>query len=178
MTSTASEFDTKFKELLSDDCYKDYELQLDKLAQKLELSIFAAKFTNPKISGAIYRDSQTNKFNICVNERYSIVRQRFIAAYEIAHYFYATYWDSDFKKILINEGIEDHVVMDMKKVGVVERARRERAKNLATEMLMPKEKVMQFIKDGISIEKIAELFFVSQQAVAIRINNLGIDILV
>lgn len=43
-----SKVQTKLDEILTNDCYKGYELQLDKICKKLDLSTFSAEFTDPK----------------------------------------------------------------------------------------------------------------------------------
>lgn len=166
----------KLNELLTTDCYQGYELQLDKLAKKLSLSIFDATFSDPNLSGAIYKDEITGNFNIYANAQHPITRKRFTIAHEIGHYISAI-CDSHSKDELFknSEGLEDYSV-SYRHDGIKSEAETE-ANQIAAEMLMPQEWVRQFVRDGMSVEKMAEIFFVSEHAVAIRINSLGIDIL-
>ncbi len=164
----------KLEELLMEDCYKDYELQLDNLAKKLSLSIFDATFTDPKLSGVIYKDKDTGKFSIYVNETHPITRKRFTVAHEIGHYISAI-CESYSKEQLFKEGFEDYAVL-YRKEGGNSLAEKE-ANQIAADMLMPAKWVQRFLEDGISIEKMAKIFFVSREAMAIRVDNLGITIL-
>ncbi len=166
----------KLSELLTVDCYQGYELQLSRLAQKLSLSIFDATFFDPNLSGAIYKDEETGNFNIYANSAHPITRKRFTIAHEIGHYISAI-CDSYSKDQLFKntEGFEDYAVSY--RLGGIKSEAETEANQIAAEMLMPKELVKQFVDDGVDIEKMAEMFFVSQHAVCIRIESLGIDIL-
>jgi Zn-dependent peptidase ImmA (M78 family) len=166
----------KLNELLTADCYQGYELQLDKLAKKLSLSIFDATFFDPNLSGAIYRDEKTGNFNIYANSQHPITRKRFTIAHEIGHYISAICGSYSKDQLFNNsEGFEDYAV-SYRHDGIKSEAETE-ANQIAAEMLMPQEHVKKFVEDGMSVEKMAEIFFVSQQAIAIRINSLGIYIL-
>lgn len=167
----------KLEELLTVDCYKDYTLQLEELAKKLDLSTFEATFTDPKLSGAIYRDEKTSNFNVYVNREHPITRRRFTMAHEIGHYISAICGSYSAEQLFnTEEGFEDLAVLYRQDGRPNDKAEIE-ANQIAADMLMPEKWVKQFINDGVTIEKMAEMFFVSAQAMAIRIDNLGIIIL-
>jgi Zn-dependent peptidase ImmA (M78 family) len=166
----------KLSELLTSDCYQGYQLQLDRLAKKLSLSIFDATFADPDLSGAIYRDEQTGNFNIYANERHPITRKRFTIAHEVGHYISAICGSHSKDQLLKSgEGLEDYAV-SYRYDGIKSEVEIE-ANQIAAEMLMPQEWVKKLVREGMSIEQMAQMFFVSEQAISIRVNSFGIDIL-
>jgi Zn-dependent peptidase ImmA (M78 family) len=166
----------KLKELLTADCYQDYRLQLDKLVQKLSLSIFDATFFDPNLSGAIYRDETTGNFNIYANSQHPITRKRFTIAHEIGHYISAVCGSYSKDHLFKNsEGLQDYAV-SYRHDSIKPEIETE-ADQIAAEMLMPTVNIEEFIEKKMSIEEMAEMFFVSQYAISIRLKNLGVNIL-
>ena len=163
----------RISSLVCGDNYKGYELQLDDICQKLELSLFAATFTEPNLSGAIYKDKDTNKFKIYVNKNHPITRNRFTIAHEIGHYISAL-CGSHSEKQLFNDsqGFEDYSI-SYRKNGILSDAETE-ANEIAARILMPEHFVNDFVELGLNIEEMAERFFVSQSAMSIRLYNLGV----
>lgn len=171
-----SKVQTKLDEILTNDCYKGYELQLDKICKKLDLSTFSAAFTDPKLSGAIYQDKETNSFKIFVNENHAMTRIRFTIAHEIGHYISALCGSfSEEQLFRSGNGFEDYGI-SFRKEGVLSLAETE-ANTIAAEMLMPANMIKMFADQGLSVEQIADKFFVSQHAVSIRLDRLGLFLL-
>jgi Zn-dependent peptidase ImmA (M78 family) len=162
--------------ILKDVELKGYELQLDDLCKTLGLSIFGTIFTEDNISGAIYREKNTDKFKIYVNRNHSLTRRRFTIAHEIGHYISALCGSHSENQLFnTNQGFADHSISFLED-GVFSEAETE-ANEIAAQILMPKNYIDDFINSGFSIEDMAELFFVSQAAMSIRLYNLGIRFL-
>ena len=155
--------------------YKGYELKIDKLLETLNLKLYGASFRDPSLSGCIFKDSDTKQFNVYVNSSHSMTRKRFTAAHEIGHYISAI-CDSFSKEQLLNgEGFEDQSV-SYRKEGISDSTEIE-ANEIAARLLMPKKSVDKLLKQGLSIEEMAERFYVSQQPMSIRLDRLGIVVL-
>lgn len=166
-----SKVQEKLNTVVTKDCYKGYELQLDIICQKLGLSLFSATFTDPNLSGAIYKDN--DQFKIYVNKNHPMTRKRFTIAHEIGHYISAL-CDSYSKKQLFsdNQGFEDYNI-SYRKNGLFSEAETE-ANEIAAQILMPEIDVKHFAEQKLSIEEMSERFFVSQAAMSIRLYSLGV----
>lgn len=162
----------KIAKFISDNCkgmYKENRLQLEELCKKLNLKCLSAEY--PKdISGAIIKDDNSDTCTIYVNKDHAKTRQRFTIAHEIGHYI--SYLNESFSKEEFekNKGFEDNFVY-YRKDGSASPAEME-ANLIAAELLMPEDRVNTLIKDNFTIEEMADIFFVSQAAMTIRIQKL------
>jgi Zn-dependent peptidase ImmA (M78 family) len=100
-------------------------------------------------------------------------RKRFTIAHEIGHYISAL-CDSYSKKQLFsdNQGFEDYSI-SYRKNGLFSEAETE-ANEIAAQVLMPETYVRHFTEQKLSIEEMAERFFVSPAAMSIRLYSLGV----
>lgn len=156
----------RVKEITSG-CYKDYQLLLEKVCKNLGLKHFDGKYED-NISGAIIKEG--DEYNIYVNRNHPITRKRFTIAHEIGHYI--SFLEGSYSKAELEEngGFEDYAI-SYRKDGKTSEAEQE-ANLIAAEMLMPQEKVQELIYQGISPERMAELFFVSPSAMTLRLVKL------
>lgn len=155
--------------------YKGYELQIDKLLETLNLKLYGASFRDSSLSGCIFKDSDTEQFNIYVNSSHSITRKRFTAAHEIGHYISAICNSFSKEQLLNGEGFEDQSI-SYRKEGISDSTETE-ANEIAARLLMPKSSVNKLLKQGLGVEEMAKRFYVSQQAMSIRLDRLGIVVL-
>lgn len=160
---------------LTVDIYEGYELQLEKLCKKLALQCFSADFDD-NISGSIIRDEGLDTYSIYVNRKHPRNRRRFTVAHEIGHYI--SYLKGSYsKKELEQEGGFEDVAVSYRKDGRFSDAETE-ANLIAAELLMPKDKVDELIKQGLTPEEMAELFYVSPSAMTIRLKDLYKDFMI
>lgn len=122
------------------------------------------------ISGEIER-IDNDFFKINVNKKDHINRKRFTLAHEIAHYIY--------HRELIGEGLDDNKAYRSTDKGryhncKVKEHHEIQANSFAASLLMPKDAVIQHKNK--SIHDLADLFQVSQAAMRVRLNVLGIPV--
>ena len=160
-------------DLIIDKHYKGYELQIDKLLQTLDLRLYAASFKDSALSGCIFKDN--DRFNIYVNSSHSMTRKRFTAIHEVGHYISAMCESFSKNQLLKGDGFEDYAI-SYRKDGDSSKAERE-ANEIAAKLLMPEHSVKTLLNQGLSIEEMSEKFYVSQQAMSIRLDRLGVHIL-
>ena len=155
--------------LLTQDLYKGYQLQLEKLCKELELQYFEADFED-NISGSIIKNKENDGYSIYVNRKHPRNRQRFTFAHEIGHYI-SYLNDSDSKNELENRGGFQDQAISYRKEDKPSPAETE-ANLIAAEMLMPKKFVDELLKKGLTPEEMADKFFVSPSAMTIRLKDL------
>lgn len=129
------------------------------------------------ISGLIYRDGTT--VTIGVNKKDSPRRKRFTIAHELGHYFLHSESPLFIDKVFAVR-LRDHVSSEAVSIEEIE------ANAFAAELLMPTSVILDDIKnstnifdyekDGLSklIKELANKYEVSDQAMNIRLINLGI----
>ena len=130
------------------------------LAHSLGLRIFKVEGWENKLSGMIKKDAEDggdSGYAIYVNGDHSETRRRFTIAHEIAHFV--------LHKSLIGDGIIDDALYRSGFSNYIETE----AKDLATDILMPPHLVRKATRKESSIEKLAEIFNVSREAMAIRL---------
>jgi len=155
--------------------YKGYELQLDELCKKLNLTSYVADFENG-ISGALIKDKDADTYSIYADRRHARSRRRFTFAHEIGHYI--SYLKNSYSKEELerNGGFEDRAV-SYRKEGVSSDAETE-ANLIAANLLMPQSMVDILLKKGLTPEEMAEKFYVSPSAMTIRLQSLYPDLMV
>lgn len=134
-------------------------VDISSIAKKLGLNVYSASFENNDISG--YIKYENGEKNIYVNNSQSVLRQRFTIAHEIAHF------------ILHQDLLTKKGGTPMFRGGNFNPAERQ-ANRLAAALLMPKSKVTQMYQSHKSINDMAQLFWVSYDAMANRISSLGL----
>lgn len=160
---------------LTEGLYKGYELQIEEVCKKLNLQYFVADFED-NISGAIIKDDRKDTYSVYVDRKHPRNRQRFTFAHEIGHYISYlndSYSTEELKK---EGGFEDRAI-SYRQDSIKSNAETE-ASLIAAELLMPRKKVDELIKQGLTPEGMAELFFVSPSAMTIRLKDLYKNLMV
>lgn len=135
------------------------------MAKDLGLSVNMKSRLGPNISGKITKKNGENgdSFLIEVNEAHSENRRRFTLAHEISHYL--------LHRHLMGNGLVDN---QMYRSGLSDRVESE-ANRLAAELLMPASLVRAAWRGGNrSISKLAQAFEASDDAMRIRVEQLGL----
>lgn len=158
---------------LTKDAYKGYELQLDKICKKLSIKHFTASFEE-NVSGYIKKVDE--EYEIYINRKHPLNRMRFTLAHEIGHYISIlnnSYSIEEFEK----EGALADYAISYRKDGCSSDAETE-ANLIAATMLMPEDKIKELINHELTIEQMAEQFFVSPSAMTIRLQSLYPNLMV
>jgi Zn-dependent peptidase ImmA (M78 family) len=143
--------------------FNTFPISVMDIASFLQIDVYIANNV-VDISGAIKYDTKTNKINIFVNGGDSNKRKRFTIAHEIAHYF--LHFDT-----VINAGIIDnkYIGRDLSKTKI-----EKEANQLAAEILMPEDIVIQKATKLQNIPLLADFFNVSEDSMYYRLMNLGL----
>jgi Zn-dependent peptidase ImmA (M78 family) len=149
------------------DSYSGYELSLEKICKDLNLNCFEADLDDG-LSGLLLKEE--GSYSIYVNKNHAFSRQRFTIAHEIGHYL-SYLMDSFSKDELEKEGRFEDKAVTLRKNGTYSDAETE-ANMIAAELLMPEEKVAELMKEELSPEEMADLFYVSPSAMTIRLQTL------
>lgn len=160
--------------------YKNIPINVYSLARDLKLEI--KELSEEEISNALknlpkphngYLSYKDSAYTIYINESHTMQRKRFTIAHEIAHFI-------KHKEILVTKVIiNDEEINNLEYLiarsgfGFLERE----ANEFAAELLMPKNTVMVkcIRKEFPNLRSIANHFQVSEQAMKIRIHQLGLD---
>ena len=128
-----------------------------------------ADFDDDKISGSILRDDNNETYSIYVNRKHPPNRRRFTIAHEIGHYI--SFLKGSYSKEVLekNGALEDYAIM-FREEGKCSEAETE-ANLIAAEILMPEEKVRELVEQDLTIEEMADKFFVSPASMAIRVQT-------
>jgi Zn-dependent peptidase ImmA (M78 family) len=155
---------------LTDGLYKGYELQIDPLCKKLNLKCFSALFDDNNISGAIIKDDNGDTYSIYANREHQPARQRFTLAHEIGHYI--SYLNNSYSAQELKDegGLEDRAVSYEKDI-IFSDAETE-ASLIASELLMPEGKVEELMRNALTPEEMADLFYVSASSMTVRLQAL------
>lgn len=149
------------------DSYSGYELSLEKICNELDINCFEADLDDG-LSGMLLRED--GAYSIYVNKNHAFSRQRFTIAHEIGHYI--SYLMGSFSKDeLEKEGRFEDKAVTFRKNGAYSEAETE-ANMIAAELLMPADKVAELLKQELSPEDMADLFYVSPSAMMIRLQTL------
>jgi Zn-dependent peptidase ImmA (M78 family) len=130
------------------------------------------------ISGAIY--VQSDRFTVIINTQKPEVRQYFTTAHEFAHYFLHSDWlrenESkgfvDFSDTLDADGML--LRPDDPSTVAVDLQKEREANSFAAELIMPEDKVREFWNLTHDITSCANAFQVSQSAMAVRLETIGL----
>ncbi len=132
------------------------------IANQLEIEIYETKLKN-EISGAIRYDKNSKKFEIMINESNSPRRKRFTIAHELGHYF------------LHKQYLEDGSMhIDVLYRNSENKLDEQRIDYFAGALLMNKILVEKFSQITDSVTELAEIFDVSESAMIVRLNILGL----
>ncbi len=149
--------------------YKGYELQIEQLCKNLNLKCFIGDYED-NISGSIIKDDEGDTYSIYANRKHPRNRRRFTLAHEIGHYISYLKGSYSQKELQDEGGFEDKAI-SYRKEGHHSKAETE-ANLIAAELLMPKSKVEELMRHGLTPEEMAEKFYVSPSAMTIRLQAL------
>ena len=144
---------------IKNDMYK-IPVDLIGLANILNIEVYEQKLES-KISGAIRYNKENGKYTILLNKNDNDNRRRFTLAHELGHYFLN-------KEILESDEIH---------IDVLYRCSDDKEKEIdyfAGALLMPKELIEIMYKDTTSISQLSNIFEVSESAMTVRLNILGL----
>jgi Zn-dependent peptidase ImmA (M78 family) len=134
-------------------------VRVNALARDLGLAIFASDLRDG-ISGKIVNEGGRSEsgYIVYVNRNEAVVRQRFTAAHEIAHFI--------LHRDRIGDGITDDVLYRSKLSSPMEAE----ANRLAADILMPWHLIREVTAGGVTdVRNLAEHFEVSEIAMSIRL---------
>lgn len=129
------------------------------LAHDLGLKVYRVPNWPNDLSGMIRKNTDNSGgFDIFINDAHPEVRRRFTRAHEIAH--------AVLHPELIGDGITDDALYRSGLSNAVEA----QANRLAADILMPRDKLREYIQSGVTeVDDLARAFNVSAQAMAIRL---------
>lgn len=145
--------------LVKNDMYK-IPVDLIGLANILNIEVYEQELEN-KISGAIRYNRDDKKYTILLNKKDNNNRKRFTLAHELGHFFL----DKD-----LLESDEIHI-------DILYRCSDEKEKEIdyfSGALLMPKRLIEIMYEDNPSISELAEIFEVSESAMTVRLDILGL----
>jgi len=163
-----NDFRARVEQILEDNNISRPPVPVERIASSLGLELRYAPL-DADVSGAILRNGQ--EAVIGVNSFHHPNRQRFTIAHEIAHFLLHAgldvHLDNDFRVNLRDE--ESSLAVDSDEI---------EANGFAAELLMPTGFVLKDIGDlteidDVAIQRLARRYKVSQQAMQIRLVNLG-----
>jgi Zn-dependent peptidase ImmA (M78 family) len=136
-------------------------IDLHAMASRLGLTVTAPRTLSPTVSGSIRRQGES--YLIEINGNDPPRRQRFTLAHEISHFL--------IHRDMLDGGITDDRLYRSGLSNNLER----QASRLAGQILMPPGLVMTAWRAGArDIGRLAEVFDVSEQAMEIRLRELGL----
>lgn len=133
-----------------------------KIADDLGIEIYETELKK-EISGAISYDSKNKKFSILLNKKNSTKRKRFTIAHELGHYFLH-------KNILENDEIHIDIMYRDDSKNYEEK----KVDYFAGALLMNKMLLEKLYNKTDSIAELSEIFDVSESAMTVRLNILGL----
>lgn len=159
------------------DAYKGYELQLGVIVKRLGINYFDADFNEDEnISGMIIKNDQTKEYEIFINRRHPRNRKRFTLSHEIGHFISCKFGSYSKDELEKEGGLADYAI-SYRKDGCFSQAETE-ANLIAATLLMPEDKVKKLLNEELTIEQMAEKFYVSPSAMTIRLQYLYPDLMV
>lgn len=121
------------------------------------MAIEVTPFDLPDSISGIYNEINGQPY-IAVNSKHSAARRRFTIAHELYHFL--TELCEDIDLALVTEGGLDEIERN--------------ANKFAATILMPRDAVHAIWSKGVCVKHMAEIFNVSEQAMQIRLKDLGL----
>jgi Zn-dependent peptidase ImmA (M78 family) len=163
------EIEARAQEILRDHGLLDMSVDPIRLARGLGVKVFNAKFGEEGVHGLLAR--RTGGTSIYVEADDSPVRKRFTVAHELGHLvLHLGGHDGEF----IDTADNFRTTADPDAAWTPERRQEWEANAFASALLMPRELVRRKWLEIANIEGMAAWFQVSTQAMAIRLQELGI----
>jgi len=139
------------------------------IAERVDIAVNNAKFFRESVAGAIARSG--NKVVLLVNQSDAPYRKRFTIAHELGHYFLHLHGDGEFIDKEVN--LFRQPKGDPNGWTPVQRAEYQ-ANMFAAALLMPEDAVQKAWDETASLERLAREFNVSEQAMGIRLDQMGL----
>jgi Zn-dependent peptidase ImmA (M78 family) len=140
------------------------------LANREGIKINNAKFSDANLAGMIVK--RGNDVTILVNHEDPPFRKRFTIAHELGHHFLHLLQDGEYldkEANLFRQQLADDREM------TPSRRQEIQANMFASSLLMPESQVRQYWTERPSIEALAKIFSVSNEAMGYRIASLGLE---
>ncbi|MBV8829911.1 MAG: ImmA/IrrE family metallo-endopeptidase [Acidobacteriaceae bacterium] len=144
---------------------KSVPVNIEAIAAVLGLTVWESSRLPEGIAGKLKRDIENggpSQFSIIVRAQDPLVRKRFTVAHELAHYLLH-------RHLFTDELVDDALYRSTLKTSV-----EAEANSFAADLLMPRHLLEQY--PGKSIQELAFLFKVSEQAMGIRLDTLPIQL--
>ena len=152
------------------DLYENGALNLRKLSEKIGIKgIILAEFYTDQISGLLRKEK--DGWKIYVNETDSPSRRRFTIAHEIGHYI--SYINDSYSKPYFDKNGEISDLALQRRNGMTGSVEAE-ANTIAADLLMSKKDIERMVNENKTIEEMAEYFQVSETAMSVRLEDMGI----
>ena len=138
------------------------------LANSEGIKVHNAQFSEEGVSGMVAK--RGGDLTLLVNQNDPPYRKRFTIAHELGHHFLHLVADGEFVdtvRDLFRDTEHEKDLSDEKRAEV-------QANRFAAALLMPKELVEEAWKKSPSLSDLARMFNVSEQAMGIRLNVLGL----
>ena len=140
------------------------------LAQREGIRVNNAKFSDENMAGMIVKRGED--LSMLVNFDDPPYRKRFTIAHELGHHFLHLIGDGEY--------VDKEANMFRQQPGeertmTPERRKEIQANMFAASLLMPEEEVRRYWKERRSIEELAKIFNVSEEAMGYRVDSLGLD---
>ena len=146
-----------------------YPVPVISIAKHMGIEVFETPDFDDSISGELTKNN--DKFEITLNSNHAPTRRRFTLAHEIGHYVLHQ------NEFTTSQTITDYKVAMQRSTNSYlpeQRMLEVEANQFAAKLLMPDEEFIQKWQDGLTISRLADYFFVSENTANIRAYNLGL----
>jgi Zn-dependent peptidase ImmA (M78 family) len=147
------------------------QIDIVDILKKLNLKVSSVEFDDPAMSGAIVREN--GEWRILVKYDEPKTRQRFTVAHELGHFISYKSESYSYQELSQDGAHFDTEILSFTRKNTKKSKSESEANEIAAEILMPQEHVEKCIKQNLTLQEIASKFFVSESAVAVRLNRLG-----
>ncbi|MBA1158923.1 ImmA/IrrE family metallo-endopeptidase [Microvirga mediterraneensis] len=169
MSRRRAEIEQVAEEILREHVAGDGPTDPVQLANRMGVRIFNSKFSEPGIHGLIARRGGASTIYVDVDDR--PVRKRFTVAHELGHFvLHLAAGEGEF----IDDEDNFRTITDPDEPWNEERRREWEANVFAAAILMPSSVVRDRWPEIRDVDGMAEWFQVSRQAMALRLNQLGL----
>lgn len=136
------------------------------ICRKLGIEVLKTEFTEPSLSGVVV--NKDGRFCIYVNRHHGMGRRRFTIAHELGHALL---------HLQDGQGLRDTGrTVAYRREAPSDMPVQEREANVfAANLLMPEPFVRAYQQWGLGVDQLAKKFAVSEQAMEVRLNELGLE---
>ncbi len=141
------------------------DIDIKQVAESQGIRVYEEDFSGDTISGLMLRDEKG--YIIAVNKGHADTRKRFTIAHELGHFL--LHKQENLHYDLQQNGKEVFFRAD----GIISSHERE-ANHFAAELLMPEDMIREDFQDNPDINKLANIYKVSESAMMYRLSNLNL----